>query len=176
MFFALGRSPCGRRICHRASYTSNESNTCRADARILWPTRLLTHRRVEFRDTDTAGITHFSVFFVWMEQAEHAALRDLGLSVHSQNAVQGTISWPRVSAAACDYRSPVRFEDLVQIEVRISELGTRSVTYNIEFSCEDRPVAIGRITTVCCQLMEDGRWSSIPIPADVRSRLATLAE
>ena len=132
-------------------------------------------RRVEFRDTDTAGIAHFSVFFVWMEQAEHAALRDRGLSVHSQNAVQGTISWPRVSAT-CDYKSPVRFEDLVQIEVRISELGSRSVTYNIEFSCNGRPVASGRITTVCCQLMEDERWSSIPIPADVRSRLATLAE
>ena len=135
----------------------------------------VSRRRVEFRDTDTAGIAHFSVFFVSMEQAEHETLRDLGLSVHSQNAVQGTISWPRVSAS-CDYRNPLRFEDIVQIEVRIAELGTRSVTYNIEFACDDRPVASGRITTVCCQLMDDGRWSSIPIPADVRSRLATLAD
>ena len=35
----------------------------------------VTSRRVEFRDTDTAGIAHFSVFFVWMEQAEHAVSR-----------------------------------------------------------------------------------------------------
>ena len=41
-----------------------------------------TERRVEFRDTDAAGIVHFSVFFAYMEQAEHEFLRSLGLSVH----------------------------------------------------------------------------------------------
>ncbi|MEL7264077.1 MAG: hypothetical protein AAFP69_04590, partial [Planctomycetota bacterium] len=38
-------------------------------------------RRVEFRDTDAAGIVHFSAFFPFMETAEHAFLRSLGLSV-----------------------------------------------------------------------------------------------
>ena len=40
-----------------------------------------TRRRVEFRDTDMAGIVHFSVFFAYMEQAEHELLRSLGLGV-----------------------------------------------------------------------------------------------
>ena len=46
------------------------------------PSPFIMRRRVEFRDTDAAGIAHFSVFFPWMEQAEHEVLRQLGLSVH----------------------------------------------------------------------------------------------
>ena len=38
-------------------------------------------RIVEFRDTDAAGIAHFSAFFFWMESAEHEFLRELGIRV-----------------------------------------------------------------------------------------------
>ena len=40
-----------------------------------------THRRVEFCETDMAGIVHFSNFYKWMEQAEHEFFRSLGLSI-----------------------------------------------------------------------------------------------
>ena len=45
------------------------------------PSAYTTSRRIEFRDTDAAGIAHFSVFFTMMEEAEHEFLRHLGLSV-----------------------------------------------------------------------------------------------
>ena len=56
-----------------------------------------TTRRVEFRDTDAAGIMHFSAFFTRMEEAEHELIRHIGLSVFDRDE-EGTISWPRVSA------------------------------------------------------------------------------
>ena len=37
-------------------------------------------RRVEFSDTDTAGLIHFSAMLKYMEEAEHAFYRSLGLS------------------------------------------------------------------------------------------------
>ncbi len=40
-----------------------------------------TTRRVEFADTDMAGIVHFANFFRFMEAAEHEFLRSRGLSV-----------------------------------------------------------------------------------------------
>ena len=43
----------------------------------------LWERRVEFHETDAAGIAHFSSLLIFMEQAEHALLRSLGLSVAS---------------------------------------------------------------------------------------------
>ena len=64
------------------------------------PLPFCTSRRVEFRDTDAAGIVHFSVVPVYMEQAGHELLRSLGMSVHQHDA-QGEISWPRVSVG-CD--------------------------------------------------------------------------
>ena len=38
-------------------------------------------RRIEFRETDMAGIVHFSNFFAYMEQAEHDFLRSVGMGV-----------------------------------------------------------------------------------------------
>ncbi len=138
------------------------------------PSAFITHRRVEFRDTDAAGIAHFSVFFPWMEQAEHEALRHIGLSVMSRDDPH-TISWPRV-ASSCEFRRPVRFEDEVRIEVRVAELGEKSVTYVFEFSCQEQLVATGRITAVCCQLEPGGGFHSIPIPAPVADRLRQMAQ
>ena len=129
-------------------------------------------RLVEFRDTDAAGIAHFSMFFVWMEQAEHAALRHVGMSVMDHRAAR-VISWPRVSAR-CDYRSPVFFEQQLQIGVTIRNLGQKSVTYGFEFTCESRAVAEGELTTVCCELAESKKLTSIEIPGEIASKLQQL--
>ena len=84
-----------------------------------------------------------------------------------------TLSWPRVSAS-CDYCSPVRFEDEVTVEVCVAEMGDKSVTYHFHFSCRDRSVAIGRITTVCCQLADDGGLASVTIPGPVADQLRQI--
>src|SRR5437764_933878 len=109
-----------------------------------------TTRRVEFRDTDAAGMVHFSVFFNYLEAAEHEFLRSLGLSVFQPDG-KGTLTWPRVSAS-CDYRQTLKFEDIFEIELSISRLGTKSVTYAGRFLRDDVELATGRLTTVCCRL------------------------
>lgn len=133
-----------------------------------------TTRRVEFRDTDAAGIAHFSAYFAWMEQAEHELLRHLGLSVFDAQA-GGAVTWPRVSAAA-DFLSALRFEDVVEIAVRIVRLGQSSVTYGFEFTCASRPVARGTITTVCCRFPPQGAPQSQAIPSEIRQKLQPYAE
>jgi acyl-CoA thioester hydrolase len=132
----------------------------------------LTTRRVEFRDTDAAGIAHFSVFFVYMEQAEHEMLRHLGLSVMLFDE-QGKLSFPRVGAR-CDYQSAVRFEEIVDIEVSIVRLGHKSVTYEFTFSHQGRPVASGQTTTVCCRFADDGTPQSVPIPDWMAEKLRPM--
>ena len=49
--------------------------------------KFTTTRRVEFCDTDMAGIVHFSTFYKWMEQAEHDYFRSLGLSIVTHTPV-----------------------------------------------------------------------------------------
>jgi len=128
-----------------------------------------TRRRVEFRDTDAAQMAHFTIFFVYMEQAEHELWRHLGLSVMLSDE-QGRISFPRV-AARCDYQRPVRFEDVLDIEVAVVRLGEKSVTYEFTFTYEGRPVASGQTTTVCCRFDGEGKPCAIPIPAWIVQKL-----
>jgi acyl-CoA thioester hydrolase len=130
-------------------------------------------RRVEFRDTDMAGMAHFSVFFVFMEQAEHELLRHLGLNVVLADE-QGPLSFPRV-AARCDYQRAVKFEDILEIEVAIVRLGEKSITYEFNFSHEGHSVANGQITTVCCRFQPDGRPKSINIPSWIAEKLAAVS-
>jgi acyl-CoA thioester hydrolase len=126
-------------------------------------------RRVEFRDTDAAGLVHFSVFFNYMEQVEHEFLRHVGLSVLARDDL-GEISWPRV-AASCDYVGAVKFEDVLDIELRVERLGTKSVTYAFTFSHAGRRVATGRITAVCCRLDPHGPPRSMAIPGEMAERI-----
>ena len=126
-------------------------------------------RRVEFRDTDAAGIVHFSVFFNYMEEAEHAFLRNLGLDVFLLDN-ETAISFPRV-AAKWDYRSPIRFGELVDVETNIERIGKSSVTYKFLFRRDETVIAEGRVTAACCELTEGGAPRSVAIPENVRAKL-----
>ncbi len=131
-----------------------------------------TRRRVEWSDTDAAGIAHFTCFLRMMEQAEHDFLRSRDLSVHMTDA-EGPISWPRVSVR-CDFRVPVRFEDELDIDVHIDRLGTKSVTYAFRFQRDGQDIADGSITTVCCRLPRDGSSDppqSIEVPEAIAAKL-----
>ncbi len=129
-------------------------------------------RRVEFRDTDAAGIVHFSVYFNYMEEAEHALLRESGVNVIMQDE-DGEFSFPRV-AVHCDYRAPLHFGDVVDIDVSVERLGSSSVTYCFDLSSKGEDIATGRVTVVCCRLAEGQRPRSMPIPKDFAETLATL--
>jgi acyl-CoA thioester hydrolase len=134
---------------------------------------LATRRRVEFRDTDAAGIVHFSAFFVWMESAEHELLRGAGVPVVARAADGVDASWPRVSAS-CDYTAAVRFGDEVEIAVAVESIGRTSVTYGFAFTHAGSPVASGRIVAVHCRMHPGGRPEPVPIPPEVSARLAAF--
>ena len=141
-------------------------------------------RRIEFRDTDAAGIVHFSAFFPMMETAEHAMLRSLGISVlpdsekHMEDGSElPPVTWPRI-ASSCQYYAAARFEDFLQIEVRVAKLGTTSVEYECRFLRGDELIAEGTIATVCCYLQHDsetgtlGHLTKTPIPDTIRNLLS----
>jgi 4-hydroxybenzoyl-CoA thioesterase/acyl-CoA thioester hydrolase len=136
---------------------------------------LATRRRVEFRDTDAAGIVHFSAFFFWMESAEHELLRAAGVHVvdrlpSDDTGESVTASWPRVSAA-CDYKAAIRFGDEVDIRVGIEDIGHSSITFSFRFEHEGIWVAQGRIVAVRCLMRPGRKPEPVAIPADIRGRL-----
>ena len=128
-----------------------------------------TTRRIEFADTDMAGIVHFANFFRFMESAEVEFLRSRGLSV-SMIWNGERIGLPRV-AASCDYLRPVTFEDVVEVAVSIERIGLKSVTYGFEFFKDGAVIATGQVTSVCCRVLKDNKLEAIDIPANYRERL-----
>jgi YbgC/YbaW family acyl-CoA thioester hydrolase len=132
-----------------------------------------TTRRVEFADTDMAGIVHFANFFRYMEAAEVEFLRSLGLSV--KMTWQGeSLGFPRV-AASCDYLRPVTFEDVLDVTVRVQRVGRKSVTYAFEFTKAGEAVARGQVTSVCVRMHADRSFESVELPAEVRARLESAS-
>lgn len=128
-----------------------------------------TRRRVEFRDTDAAGIAHFSAFFFWMESVEHELLRAVGVAVVDRGADGVDVSWPRVSAS-CDYISAVRFGDELDVGVSVEAVGRSSVTYAFAFAHDGRRVARGRVVAVRCLIRPGVKPESVAIPADIVRR------
>jgi len=125
-------------------------------------------RRVQFYETDAAGIVHFSWYPRYMEEAEHAMWRAAGLSIHSPDDPHG---WPRV-ALALDYVAPLRFEEECVVTIRVAELSTRSIRYACEINRGDTRIAAGTMTIACVTRAADGSVRSTPLPDLIRARFA----
>jgi acyl-CoA thioester hydrolase len=136
----------------------------------------LTHR-VEFNETDMAGIVHFSNFFRYMEKVESEFYRSLGFSVVMRQ-FDPPLGLPRVHAA-CEYFRPLRFEDVVELHLLITEKKRRSISYQVRFRrLEPGPaedVAFGQVTAVCVSKAADGTMQAVPFPPALEAQLEAAA-
>ena len=130
-------------------------------------------RRVEFSETDMAGIVHYSNFFRYMEAAESAFFRSLGFSIMTRQ-VDPPVGWPRVHAS-CDYKQPLSFEDEVEIHMLVIEKKPKALSYEFRFrKCNPAPpveVARGKLTVVCVTRDAHGKMSATPIPKPIADRI-----
>ena len=134
-------------------------------------------RRIEFYETDMAGIVHFSNFFRFMESTEHAFFRSLGLALHSG---EGTLmsGWARVKAQ-CEYRLPLRYMDEVEIELTVRAKKRNSLAYDFLFRrVGDRngptpsdEVASGALEVVHVSAPAGGRMKASPMPDEVANSI-----
>ena len=124
------------------------------------------NRRVHFSETDMAGIVHFSTYFRYMEEAEHALWRAAGVGIGD---IEKTGGWPRVSASF-EYKSPLRFDDEFDIAVCIGHVTRRSFRYDFTFTLGGAPIGRGSITAVCAT-KEGGRLRAVDVPSAIIARL-----
>lgn len=130
-----------------------------------------THaRRVQFSDTDMAGIVHFANFYRYMEEAEHAFFRSFGFKIIQEQPDGSVVSWPRVRAS-CSFESPAFYDDLLEIDLNITRQGVKSLTMSFLFRRGETKIATGELKTVCCSHEPGGKFRSIEIPPHYREKL-----
>lgn len=131
-------------------------------------------RRVEFSETDMAGIMNYANYFRFMETAENAFFRSLGFSIFKTG--EPSVGWPRVDAE-CDYKAPLHFEDEVEIHLLVAEKKSKSLRYLFKFrklnAAPPVEVARGALTVVYITQPPGGRMSACPIPKHVAEKIQT---
>ena len=130
-------------------------------------------RRVEFSETDMAGIVHYSNFFRYMETAEQGFFRSLGFSLVTDKT-DPPIGLPRVHAE-CDYLQPLRFDDEVEIHMLVCEKKSKALSYLFRFrklnASPPLEVARGKLTVVCVTHGAEGNMESVPIPKALADKI-----
>jgi acyl-CoA thioester hydrolase len=130
------------------------------------PSEYRLKRRVNFYETDAAGIVHFSWFFRYMEEAEHALWREAGLSIHTLGA---EIGFPRVNTSF-DFHRPLRFEQEFDVWLRVAAIGKKTIRYSCLLMQGDTKVATGSLTIACVRQRSNEPMTAIEIPPDIAAR------
>jgi YbgC/YbaW family acyl-CoA thioester hydrolase len=122
-------------------------------------------RRVQFYETDLAGVVHFSWYPRYMEEAEHAMWREVGLSIAPPDS---EIGFPRV-ACSVDFHAPLHFEDEFEVWIRIESFGPKAIRYACRISRGETKVATGTMTAVCVR-KNPAPMRAIEIPKEIAER------
>jgi acyl-CoA thioester hydrolase len=129
-------------------------------------------RRVQFHETDAAGLVHFSCFFRYMEEAEHALWRSAGLSIHPPGSEVG---FPRRATAFEFYRA-LRFEDEFEVWIRVAAMDASTMSYRCLVSRGGERIASGELTITCVSKRPNEPMKTIPIPPEIAARFRPAAE
>jgi acyl-CoA thioesterase FadM len=126
------------------------------------PARVVIRRRIEWMDTDAAGIYHWTTVFRLAEAAEAALHTALGIADFTFGAT------PRVAVQATFARS-LRFNDRVEVALAVQRLGRTSVEYRLAIGSDDGTAAEG---TVKSCLIDRVTGRAVPWPVEIRAAFA----
>jgi acyl-CoA thioester hydrolase len=121
--------------------------------------------RVIFGDTDQMGVVYYANYLRYFESARSALLRSRGVTARDVAALG--VQFP-VTEASCRYRRPAHYEDLLDIDISILELGHVRVRFVYAVRRDGEVLAEGATVHAC--LDTSGRI--VRIPAALRTALS----
>jgi YbgC/YbaW family acyl-CoA thioester hydrolase len=129
-------------------------------------TEFVYRRRVQFAETDASGIVHFTNFFKYIEEAEHAMWRSVGLTINERDP---QIGWPRIGASF-EFKRPLRFEDEFEVHIRVAEKTSKTFRYAATLRKNDEVMAVGSLTIICVRRKPGEPLKAIDMPAHIAER------
>lgn len=134
--------------------SASEGVATGAPASIRWRGRL------DWADTDAAGIAHWTAVFRLVERAETALFTALG---HPE--VFGIA--PR-TAVGVRYRSPLRFNEEVEVDLAVTKAGATTIEYTFVVRGPEETAAEG---TLSACVVDPETMRTVPMPAALRDLL-----
>jgi acyl-CoA thioester hydrolase len=133
------------------------------------PFRYAAFARVAFSDTDAQGVVYYGRYMPYFDLARNEYHRHLG------RVQLGNVDFA-MRALAVEYMAPARFDDLLEIFVRVERIGTTSITYDhaayrIDDGGDDTLMVTAKTTAVCISLDER---RAVPVPEPIRELVGTF--
>ena len=134
------------------------------------PFRYAAYTRVGFSDTDAQGVVYYGRYLPYFDLARTEYHRHLGhLAIRGEFAMR---------ASAVEYHAPARFDDLLEVFVRVERVGTTSVTYDCAaYRLDEGSGATETLMATAKQtlvLIDVSSRRPVAVPASFREQLAAF--
>jgi acyl-CoA thioester hydrolase len=131
------------------------------------PFRYVYRTRVGFDETDAQGIVYYGRYMPYFDRARVEYLRDLGVLVREPADPEFVMR-----AQLVEYHAPARFDDELEVYVRVRRIGTTSVLWEFEAynATSEERLVVATQTAVSVDLAERR-----PVPVEWRVREAIAA-
>jgi acyl-CoA thioester hydrolase len=114
--------------------------------------------RVRYEETDQMGVVYYANYLVWFEIVRTEFFREKGIEYRKLEDEEKL--YIPVVEAYCRYRSPLRYDDLISVTAKLTELTRTRMTFEYEVKCGERTAATGK--TKHALINSDGKPVSIP--------------
>jgi acyl-CoA thioester hydrolase len=118
--------------------------------------------RVYWEDTDAGGVVYYANYLRFMERARSEWLRGLGFEQDQLRDEAGVVFVVR--RVVIDYLAPARFNDLLDVSVRLLETGRASIDVEQDIAVGPTRLAFASVKLVC---VDAARFKPAKIPADL---------
>ncbi len=132
----------------------------------LPPFRYVYTTRVGFDETDAQGIVYYGRYMPYFDRARVEYLRDLGVLTREPADPEFVMRAQHV-----EYHAPARFDDELEVFVRVRRIGTTSITWEFEAhnaATNERLVAATQTSVA----VDPGARQPVPVEWRVREAIA----
>jgi len=120
-----------------------------------------THIRVRYQETDNMGVVYYANYFTWFEIARSEYFRSMGISYRE---LEKRGLYMMVAGAACDYKSPSQYDDVVRIQAWAPEVRNTSMKFEYKLFVGERLIATGSSAHV----FTDKSRRPVRVPQEIR--------
>ncbi|HBI04042.1 MAG TPA: acyl-CoA thioesterase [Paenibacillaceae bacterium] len=129
--------------------------------------------KVNWGDTDAAGIVFFPNFYKWIDTAGHEFFGSIGYP-SSKLYTEEKIGLPLLETH-CEFKSPAFFEDEIELVTKVLEVGNKVIRLSHEFYRGDTLLAKGYVVRAWTNFAVEP-IKAVPIPDSIRQVLEGLME